>query len=118
MLAVAAPTLIIPLRTDDTGTIRVSGTRLTLDVLLGAYFQGRTPEQIHESFDVVSVEDVYAVIAYYLRHKDEIDTYLRVREKEAEELRREIEASYPPETKAWLARLKALADQKRAESGS
>jgi len=36
--------------------------------------------------------DVYAVIAYYLRHTQEIEEYLAKREKQGEEIRKKIEA--------------------------
>ena len=33
----------VPLSMDDTGTVRVKGTRLTLDTILGAYERGDLP---------------------------------------------------------------------------
>lgn len=102
-------TMTIPLRTDEHGAIRVSGTRVTLDTVIARYHQGDSPETIHEGFDVLPLNDIYAVIAYYLAHREELDAYLLRREEEAERLRQEWEAKYPPKvTKAeLLARLAA-----------
>lgn len=82
----------IPLRVDETGTVRVGGTRLTLDTLISYHRQGHTPESIAEGFPGLSLADAYTAIGYYLNHRDELDAYLRVREEQAEALRREIEA--------------------------
>ena len=102
-------TMTIPLRMDEHGAIRMSDTRVTLDTVIARYHQGDSPEVIHEAFDVLPLNDIYAVIAYYLAHRDELDAYLQRREVEAERLRQEWEAKYPPKvTKAeLLARLEA-----------
>jgi len=39
--------------------------------------------------------DVHAVIAYYLRHRDEVRAYLKRRQEEAEALQAKIEAERP-----------------------
>jgi uncharacterized protein (DUF433 family) len=67
--------MTVPLRTDEHGTICVSGTRVTLDRVIARFQQGASPEQIQESFDVLPVNDIYAVIAYYLAHHDELDVF-------------------------------------------
>src|SRR5262245_46090262 len=107
------PTMIIPLHTDEHGGIRVSGTRVTLDTILACYQQGDTPEDIHTGFPTVPLTDVYAVIAYYLAHRDEVDTYLKQRQEEGERIRREIEANYTPEQKERTQYFKSLVEQKR-----
>ena len=56
---------------------------------------GRPPEGIVQSYDTLQLADVYATIAYYLRHRQEVDDYLSVRREEAMRLRQEIEASQP-----------------------
>lgn len=97
-----SPTLSVPLHTDEHGSIRVSGTRVTLDSIINFYLQGETPEQLHEAFPTVPLTDVYAVIAYYLAHQQEVDAYLKRREEEANRIRAEIEAKYPPITRDEL----------------
>lgn len=107
------PTLEVPLRTDESGAMRVAGTRVTLDTLIARYHQGDTPEMIHEGFPTVALSDIYAVVAYYLAHQSDMDTYLQHRNAEAERIRREVEAGYPPEMKARTQELRQLLESKR-----
>ena len=51
---------------------------------------------IVEKYTSLQLADVYAVIAYYLRHQDEVDAYLREQERLADEIRQKIEAHYDP----------------------
>ena len=111
------PTMEIPLRTDEHGAIRVSGTRVTLDSLINYYLQGESPEELHAGFPTVPLTDIYAVIAYYLAHRDDLDDYLKRRAEEAERIRQEIEANYTPEQKARHEQLRKLAAEKRRTQG-
>ena len=81
----------VPL-TEDEGVFRVKGTRVTLDTLIAAFNSGYTPEEIVLNYDTLSLADVYSVIGYYLRHKVEVDAYLKKRQQEAQETRQLIEA--------------------------
>jgi len=81
-----------PLHQDDRGAIRVIGSRITLDTLVGAFERGDTLEEIHEGFPSLSLQQIKSVIAWYLNHKAEADEYLAVGEAQAEVLRREIES--------------------------
>jgi uncharacterized protein (DUF433 family) len=85
----------MPLRVDETGTIRVGPTRVTLDVVLSDYLNGMTPEEIVSQMDTLALADVYGAISYYWRHRDEIDAYLQKRRIEADALRKKIEAQDP-----------------------
>ncbi len=96
----------MPLRIDEAGTIRVGQSRVTYDVLLADYFRGVTPEEIVRELDTLDLAVVYGAIAYYWRHKDEIDAYLRKRKEEADALRGKIEAEYPERAKRKLGTLK------------
>lgn len=87
----------VPLKTDAEGVIRVGGTRVTLDTVLAAYRKGDTPEQIAQDYPTLQVADIYAVIAYYLRHQGEITAYLQAREQQAEAVRRKFQALFPSE---------------------
>jgi uncharacterized protein (DUF433 family) len=81
-----------PFRADDSGTLRVGESRVTLDTLVHEYEGGADPEAIARSYPTLAPADVYAAIAYYLHHKAELDDYLRRRREEAAALRTEIEA--------------------------
>ncbi|MBI5667161.1 MAG: DUF433 domain-containing protein [Chloroflexi bacterium] len=110
------PTLSIPLATDENGVMRIRNTRVTLDVIVARYQQGDTPEAIHEGFPSVSLSDVYAVIAYYLANREDVDAYLRQRDIEAERIRQEVETNSSPETTARTEHFRKLAAQKRREA--
>ncbi len=94
----------IPLRVDETGTVRIGQTRVLLELVIHAFRDGATPEQIVQDYDMLNLADVYAVIGYYLRHRDEVDAYLAERTVKAEELRKKIEASqsHLPDIRARL----------------
>ncbi len=81
-----------PLRTDEGGAVRVGTTRISLDLVIEQYENGMTPEDIVRAYDTLLLADVHAVIAYYLRHRDEVRAYLRRRNEEAEAQRAKIEA--------------------------
>jgi len=83
-----------PLRATEDGVVRIGDTRVPLERVVRAFLAGMTPEQIVHDFDVLRVEDVYAVINYYLHHRSEIDAYLTAAEKEAVDTREEIEKKY------------------------
>jgi uncharacterized protein (DUF433 family) len=85
----------IPLSTDADGVVRVAGTRVTLDTVIHTFMTGASPEEIAQDFPVLRLDDLYAVLTYYLRHRDEVDAYLRERQGRAEAIRREIEAHSP-----------------------
>ncbi len=70
-----------PLREEPAGVFRVGKSRILLELVIDAYHQGATPEQIVERYDTLALADVYAVIAYYLRHREAVDKYVAEREK-------------------------------------
>src|SRR5216684_2706397 len=84
-----------PLFDDGQGGLRVSGTRVLLERIVHAFEDGATPEGIVQSYDTLQLADVYAVLTWYLRHKTEVEHYLRERAEEAEGIRRTIEARQP-----------------------
>jgi uncharacterized protein (DUF433 family) len=86
-----------PLRVDEDGAVRVGKTRVTLDTVIGAFKEGATAEDILLRYPSLDRADIYGVIAYYLRHTQEVEDYLAQRRQEAEELRRKIEELCPPD---------------------
>ena len=108
----------IPIRTDDHGRLRVGNTRVLLDLVIYSFRLGNTPETITEQYPSLSLDDVYLSIGYYLRHRDEVDAYLRQQEAEAETFRREYEMQHPPTItrEILLARLDAQQKQTRPDT--
>jgi hypothetical protein len=73
-----------------------------------------TPEDIVRDFDTLRLSDVYAVISYYLDHKNAVEEYMREQEAEAEALRQMIEANQP----RGPGREELLARRARLEKGN
>ena len=92
MSLAVAPSLAVPLKTDDDGVIRVGDTRVSLDTVLCAYNQGDDAEEIVDQFTSLKLADVHAVLSYYLQNRAEVEAYLSEREKERERVRQMIEA--------------------------
>lgn len=97
-----------PLWRDEHGKFRVVGTRVLLELVIHAYNQGEIPEEIVDSYPSLRLADVYAVIAYYLYHRVEIDAYVHQANEKADQIQRETEANYSPQTLALRARLREL----------
>ena len=66
------------------GVYMVAGSRVSLDSIVYAFLSGQSAEAIAQSFPVLSLEQVYGAITYYLAHRDEIDLYLRDRQQDFE----------------------------------
>jgi len=81
----------VPLTCGEDGTIRVAGSRVTLDALVREFKDGATAEQIQEDFPSLALRDIYAVIAYYLQHTQAVEEYLRRQQAESAQTRNEIE---------------------------
>jgi uncharacterized protein (DUF433 family) len=81
-----------PIRIDDTDSWRVGESRVLVELVIDAFRDGETPEQIAQDYNSATLADIYGVIAYALRHPAEIDAYLARRKRQAEEVRRKIEA--------------------------
>ena len=109
----------IPLRVDEHGVIRVGDSQVLLDIVIREFNNGAEPEAIAHGYPTLNLADVYGVIAYYLRHRKELDDYLLARRHEAETLRQEIEAKQPgrAELRAKLLARKAQMELEHASPG-
>jgi uncharacterized protein (DUF433 family) len=83
---------IPPLRQDPPGVLRIGQSRVLLELVIHAFQDGATPETIVQRYPTTTLEDVYAVVAYYLRHRKDVEGYLAERERLAGEVRQRIEA--------------------------
>jgi uncharacterized protein (DUF433 family) len=61
------------------GMYRVASSRVSLDSIVYAYWNGQTAESIAQSFPTLSLEQVYGAITFYLANQPEIDAYLAQR---------------------------------------
>jgi uncharacterized protein (DUF433 family) len=102
----------LPLRREESGAIRVGNTRVLLELVIGAYKRGETPESIVDSFTTLNLADVYSVIAYYLRHRPEVEEYMQAQEEEAKVIRAKIERDLP-DISHIKERLRRIRDERR-----
>lgn len=94
-----------PLIQEADGTVRINGSRVTLDTIIGAFQKGATAEQIQDSFPSLSLAQIYGAIAYYLDHEADVENYLGERRAEAESIKHEIESRQ--DTAGFRARIRA-----------
>jgi uncharacterized protein (DUF433 family) len=74
----------------------VAETRVSLDSVILAFLDGLSPETIAtECFPVLTLEQVYGAITYYLAHRAEIDRYLQQVDAEFDALRHATRSADP-----------------------
>ncbi len=98
-------TISMPLVITERGTIRIKGSRVSLDSIVHHFKLGATAEQIVQSFPSLSLSDVYSSIAYYLTHRQEIEEYLKEQETAADALQEQLESN--PDYQAEIAELRS-----------
>lgn len=96
-------TISTPLVITEQGTIRVKGSRVSLDSIIHHFKLGATAEQIVQSFPSLNLGDVYSSIAYYLAHRQQIEEYLQQQDTEADALQEQLESR--PSYQAEIAEL-------------
>ena len=96
----------VPLRDDGHGGLRVGQTRVRLESVWHLYQQGASPAEIVRAFDTLQLADLYAVLAWALRHPEDVDAYLKRREEEAAEMRRQLEQANLTPTREQSAKVK------------
>jgi uncharacterized protein (DUF433 family) len=92
--------------------IRVKGTRIAIEHILDPYLRGDSPERIFQGYHhILTLEQVYATITYFLHNRPEVEAYLKRGEEVADFWYQEYLAKEPPEV---IKRLRALKAQKQA----
>ena len=90
--------------------IRIKGTRVGIETVIGDYRLGAAPEEIVIRYPTLSLQQVYATITYYLENRSGLDAYLervrRRREKDWEE--QQAQPSH------FVQRLRERLDRQRA----
>jgi len=88
---------------------------VTLDVLLETYEREGSAEAVAQALDVLDLADVHAVLAWCLRHPQEVAAYRERREHEANELKRQLEAEGVSRTSAQAAEFRTLLLARKAQ---
>ena len=96
----------VPLRADGHGGLRIGQTRVSLESVWHQYRQGASPAEIVQAFDTLHLDDLYLVLAWALRHPEDLDAYLKRRHEEAVQLRRQLEEAGVTPSQEESAQLK------------
>jgi uncharacterized protein (DUF433 family) len=52
---------------------RLVGSRISLESIVYAYWNGQTVESIGQSFPGLTLEQIHGALAFYLAHRSEVD---------------------------------------------
>lgn len=94
-MSMATARLQSPLRSDDTGVVRIGPSRVTLESVVRAFDAGASAEEIVASYPTLELGDVYAAIAYLLKNRGEVDAYMKRSAAESESVHQKWEERYP-----------------------
>jgi uncharacterized protein (DUF433 family) len=86
--------LALPLTLDVHGVYRVGGTRVGLEQVLRAFHAGASPEDIAAKYETLRLADVYAVLAWYLAHREDADAYVAAAEAEEDRVTADLQARH------------------------
>ena len=106
-----------PLRQGEDGAVRIGNSRISLDLVVQQYENGMTPEEMVRAYDTLQLPDVYAAISYYLRHRDQVRTYLKWRQEQASHLEAKIESERPRVTSEDLHARRSAREKTDAPTG-
>lgn len=66
-------------------------------MLMTLFHQGATAEEIVNRYPSLNLADVYATIAFYLKHQSEVEAYLQQRQQQAQKIRVINQARFDPQ---------------------
>lgn len=96
---------------------RITDSRVSLDSVVYAWRDGASPETIREMFPVLTLEEVYGAVAFYLANQEEVDEYLRLGEIEFEAERQKSTENLR-QTKPELYRRLMAAKERKASAAA
>jgi len=73
----------------------IEGTRISLDSVVYSFLNGESPESIVQNFPLLSLEQVYGSITFYLANREMVDLYMKEGEADFEELQRDCREKSP-----------------------
>lgn len=73
----------------------IEGTRISLDSVVYSFLNGESPESIAQNFPLLSLEQIYGAITFYLANRDLIDAYLKESETEFQQLQQSCREKNP-----------------------
>jgi uncharacterized protein (DUF433 family) len=73
----------------------IEKTRISLDSVVYSFLDGESPESIAQNFPLLSLEQVYGAITFYLANRELVDKYLKKSEAEFELLQQSCREKSP-----------------------
>ncbi len=73
----------------------IEGTRISLDSIVYSFLNGESPESIAQNFPLLSLEQVYGAVTFYLANREMVDTYLQEGEAEFQQLQQSLREKNP-----------------------
>jgi uncharacterized protein (DUF433 family) len=83
----------------------ITGTRISLDSIVYAFKRGVAPESMQRAFPLLTLEEIYGAITFYLAHEQEIDAHLEQAEAAYELQARALNAAVRTAKPALFQRL-------------
>lgn len=87
--------------------IRIQGHRIGIEHVVRLYNEYHSPEMIAQEFPGLSLEKIYATLAYYLHNKADVDAYMAERIRSSEERWRQAQANPAP----MMLKMRAIKEQ-------
>ena len=79
------------------GDIRLKNSRIGIETILYEYIDcGRSPEEISQIYQSISLEQVYATILYYLQNKEIVSNYMKTWIEHGYKMREQQRLNPPP----------------------
>lgn len=80
----------IPIVLDENGVAYIEGTTIkVIEIVLTKTTSGMTPEELQAELPHLTIAQVYAALAYYHAHREELDAEIERRYQRAEASRKE-----------------------------
>jgi uncharacterized protein (DUF433 family) len=73
----------------------IEGTLISLDSVVYSFLNGESPESIAQNFPLLSLEQVYGAIAFYLANRELVNAYLKKGEAEFQQLQQSCREKSP-----------------------
>ena len=83
----------------------ITGTRISLDSVICASQCGAAPESTQRSYPLLTLEEVYGAIAFYLGNQQEIDAYLEHSEAAGARAAEKMKTSFRADNPTLVKRL-------------
>jgi uncharacterized protein (DUF433 family) len=79
-----------PIVLDEQGVAYIEGTTAkVIEIVLAKEVSGQSPEELQQEFPHLSLAQIYAALAYYHQHKEELDADIERRRQLARQMRQD-----------------------------